>query len=297
MQKIIPNLWFDTQAEEATNFYCGLFDNSGVSYITRYEETGAQVSGMPEGSVLTVEFTLSGQEFIALNGGPVFSFTPSISFYVNCETEGELHKLYENLSRNGFVLMELGEYPFSKKFAWVQDRYGLTWQLSLGGRGQKITPFLMYSGTQLGKAEEAVLFYTGLLKDSSVLHMERYGAGESMPEGTVKHAAFRLNGQEFMAIDSGMEHAFTFTEAVSLMVNCEDQQEVDRLWNALTKEGQTQPCGWLKDKYGVSWQIVPAAFNDMAKDPDPKKVRNVMKAMFQMEKLDLEALTRAYEQD
>ncbi len=297
MQSIIPNLWFDTQAKEAANFYCGLFENSGVSYITRYEETGASVSGMPEGSVLTVEFTLSGQEFIALNGGPVFSFTPSISFYVNCDSESELVKLYESLSKNGFVLMELGEYPFSKKFAWVQDRYGLTWQLNLGARNQKITPFLMYSGAQLGKAEEAILFYTGLLKDSSVLHMERYGAGESMPEGTVKHAAFRLNGQEFMAIDSGMEHAFTFTEAVSLMVNCEDQQEVDRLWDALTKGGEVQPCGWLKDKFGVSWQIVPAAFNDMAKDPDPKKVRNVMKAMFQMEKLDLEALTRAYEQD
>ncbi len=296
MQKIIPNLWFDHQAEEAATFYCGLFDHSKVSHIARYEEAGAAVSGMPEGSVLTVEFTLSGQEFIALNGGPVFSFTPSISFYVNCETEEELDRLYRELSRGGFVLMELGVYPFAQKFAWVQDQYGLSWQLNLGARSQKITPFLMYSGAQLGKAEEAVLFYTGLFEHSSVLHMDRYGAGESMPEGTVRHTAFRLNGQEFMAIDSGMEHAFTFTEALSLMVNCKDQQEVDRLWYALTKEGEIQPCGWLKDKYGVSWQIVPAAFNDMMKDPDPKKVHNMMKAMFQMEKLDLDALKRAYEQ-
>ena len=297
MQKIIPNLWFDTQAEEAATFYCGLFENSGISHITRYEQVGAQVSGMPEGSVLTVEFTLSGQEFIALNGGPVFSFTPSISFYVNCETEGELMKLWEGLCRGGAVLMELGEYPFSEQFGWLQDKYGVSWQLNLGERSQKITPFLMFSGEQLGKAAEAVAFYTNLFADTKVLHMDKVGPGEEMEAGFVRHAAFRLQGQEFMAIDSGLDHPFTFTEAISLMVSCEDQREVDRLWDALTKEGQTQPCGWLKDKYGVSWQIVPAAFNHMIKDSNPQKVQNVMKAMFQMEKLDLDVLTRAYEQD
>ena len=296
MQKIIPHLWFDSQAEEAANFYCGLFDHSNVSYIARYEEAGAEISGMPEGSVLTVEFTLSGQKFIGLNGGPQFSFTPSISMFVNCETEGELLRLYRALSQDGSVLMELGGYPFAQKFVWVQDKYGLSWQLNLGARSQKITPFLLYSGAQLGKAEEAVLFYTSLFPDSSVLHMERYGADEGVPEGTIKHATFRLAGQEFMATESGMEHAFTFTEAVSLYVDCENQQEVDRLWDAFTKEGEVQPCGWVKDKYGVSWQIVPAALNDMMKDPDPGKVHNVMKAMLQMEKLDLPALTRAYEQ-
>ena len=297
MQKIIPHLWFDHQAEEAAHFYCSLFEHAGVSYIARYESAGAEVSGMPEGSVLTVEFTLAGQEFIGLNGGPAFSFTPAISFYVGCETEQELLKLYEALSQDGAVLMELAAYPFSEQFAWVQDRYGLSWQLNLGERNQKITPFLMFTGAQLGKAEEAVAYYTGLFEDAKALHIDRVGPGEEMAEGYVRHAAFRLGGQELMAIDSGFEHGFTFTEAISLYVNCRDQQEVDRLWSALTEGGEVQPCGWLKDRYGVSWQIVPEALNDMMKDPNPKKVHNMMKAMLQMEKLDLAALTQAYEME
>ncbi len=297
MQRIIPHLWFDHQAEEAANYYCKLFDSSGISHIARYEQAGAEISGMPEGSVLTVEFTLSGQKFTALNGGPQFSFTPSISFYVSCETESELLRLYEGLAKDGFVLMELGPYPFADKFAWVQDQYGLSWQLNLGERNQKITPFLMFSGNQLGKAEEAMAFYTGLFEESKILHMDKVGPGEEMQEGFIRHAAFRLSGQEFMAIDSAADHRFTFTEAISLYVDCKDQQEVDRLYHTLTDGGEVQPCGWLKDKYGVSWQIVPAALNDMVKDPDPRKVHNVMKAMLQMEKLDLDALTRAYEME
>ena len=140
-------------------------------------------------------------------------------------------------------------------------------------------------------------FYTDLFEESKILHMDKVGPGEEMQEGFIRHAAFRLSGQEFMAIDSAADHRFTFTEAISLYVDCKDQQEVDRLYQVLTDGGEVQPCGWLKDKYGVSWQIVPAALNDMVKDPNPRKVHNVMKAMLQMEKLDLDALTRAYEME
>lgn len=193
--------------------------------------------------------------------------------------------------------MELDKYPFSEKFGWVEDKFGISWQLMLAGQTQKITPFLMFVGEQQGKAEEALNFYTSLFKDSGLNRIERYGPGGPEVEGTVVHAAFSLNGQEFMAMDSSGEHHFTFTPAISFFVNCQTQAEVDTLWEKLTDGGEEQPCGWLKDKYGVSWQIIPSILSELLSDPDPAKSQNVMKAMFQMKKIDIKALKQAYEQE
>src|SRR5690349_21905435 len=213
MQKITPFLWFDTQAEDAMKFYTSCFNNSKIVSINRYPEGPLDdpMKGM-EGKVITGVFELAGQQFMALDGGPAFKFTPAISFFVNCETEEEVDHLWEKLSDGGMALMPLQKYPFSEKFGWIMDRYGLTWQVNLGARSQKITPFLMFVGKQHGNAEEAMNFYTSLFKNSSVERVERYGAGEDGENGTVKHAVFRLNGQEFMAIDSNAAHPFTFTE-------------------------------------------------------------------------------------
>lgn len=297
IQKIIPNLWFDTQAEEAAKFYTAIFKNSKIGRITRYGKAGHEIHGMSEGTVMTVEFQLDGQEFVALNGGPQYTFTPAISFFVNCETREEVDELWENLSEDGIVLMELGRYPFSEKFGWVMDKYGLSWQLNLGSRMQKITPLLMFVGEQHGKAEEAMNYYISLFKNSSIDKSERYGKGEDEPEGTVKHATFTLDGQEFMAMDSNREHPFTFSEAISLSVNCETQEEVDYYWEKLSAGGdeKAQVCGWLKDKYGVSWQIVPAVLTVMVSDPDPEKSERVMKALLQMKKIDIKTLKKVYE--
>lgn len=292
MQKIIPHLWFDGKAEEAANFYISIFKNSKIVSIMRYGEAGPG----PEGSVMTLTFQLDRQEFMALNGGPHFTFTPAISFFVNCETKEEVNELWEKLSDGGTVLMELDKYPFGEKFGWVADRFGVSWQLNLASRKQKITPFLMFVGEQHGKAEEAMNFYISLFNNSGIEEIERYGKGEAEPEGTVMHAAFLLNGQEFMAMDSSLEHPFTFSEAISLFVNCENQEEVDRLWEKLSEGGRKVECGWLKDKYGVSWQIVPTVLEEMLNDPDPEKSQRVMKAMLQMDKLDIEELMQAYKQ-
>lgn len=294
MQKITPYLWFDNQAEEAVNFYTSIFKDSKIVDISRYGEAGAEVSGIPGGTVMTVEFLLAGQGFIALNGGPEFQFTPAVSFFAGCATEGEIDDLWGKLSDGGEILMPLQEYPFSDKFGWTNDRFGLSWQLNLTGSPQKITPFLLFVGKQHGKAEEAMNFFTSLFDNSNLTNIVRYGAGEEESEGTVQHATFTLAGQEFMAMESNREHAFTFTEATSLLVNCKTQEEVDELWEKFTKDGEEGPCGWLKDKYGVSWQIIPTALTEMLGDPDPEKSERVMKAMLQMKKIDIETLEEAY---
>ena len=292
MQKITPFLWFDSKAEEAVNFYISLFENSKIGNITRYGELGPG----PKGSVMTATFQLDGQEYTALNGGPYFTFSPAISFFVNCETSEEVTELWEKLTEGGTVFMELDKYPFSEKFGWIQDKFGVSWQLNLASRKQKITPFLMFVGDQHGKAEDAMNFYVSLFNNSCIDEIDRYGIGEEEPEGTVKHAKFSLNGQEFMAMDSNREHPFTFSEAISLFVNCETQEEVDVLWEKLSMGGKKGECGWLKDKYGLSWQIVPTVLGEMLNDPDPVKSQRVMKAMLQMDKIDIERLKQAYEQ-
>ncbi|MDR8393730.1 VOC family protein [Aliifodinibius sp. S!AR15-10] len=298
-KKITSCLWFDDQAEEAANFYVSLFDDSEIGMITNYVEAGQEIHGKEAGSVMTVDFELAGTKFVALNGGPHFTFTPAISFFVVCETETEVEHLWEKLSEGGKPLMKLGEYGWSKKYGWVEDRYGLSWQLSLGKLedvGQKITPSLMFVSEE-GQAEEAINLYTSLFEDSDITGILRYGEGEEQPEGSVKHAQFRLNGETFMAMDSSPKHAdFTFNEAISLVIECDSQEEVDHFWSTLTKGGdpKAQQCGWLKDRFGVSWQVTPSELHKMLLDPDAEKVARVTDAFMQMKKLDLRQLREVY---
>ena len=154
---------------------------------------------------------------------------------------------------------------------------------------QKITPFLWFDG----KAEEAMNFYVSIFKNSKILSVTRYGEAGPGPKGTVMTAKFALNGQEFIALNGGPQ--FTFTEAVSFVVSCETQQEVDELWEKLSQGGQKSRCGWLKDKYGLSWQVVPTAIVEMLQDKDAKKSNRVMQAMLQMDKIEIETLRRAYQ--
>ncbi len=155
---------------------------------------------------------------------------------------------------------------------------------------QKITTFLTFDN----QAEEAVNFYVSIFKNSKILSMSRYGKAGPMPAGAVMGATFTLDGHEFMALNGGPH--FNFSEGISLYVNCETQQEVDALWDQLSAGGEKGPCGWLKDKFGVSWQIIPSALGQLLGDPDPRKAQNVMQAMLKMTKIDIAGLKRAYEQ-
>ncbi|MFH5883563.1 VOC family protein [Halalkalibaculum sp. DA3122] len=299
-QKIIPNLWFDKQAEEAAEFYVSIFgEHSGIDNKTYHMEAGQDIHGMEEGTVMTVDFELAGYKMIAINGGPHFKFTPAISFYVTCETEDGVDEIWQKLSEGGTPLMPLDQYDWSEKYGWIQDKYGLTWQISMGKledvHGQKIVPSLMFVSKE-GQAEEAVNLYTSLFDDSEITGILRYGKDEEQPEGSVMHSQFRLNnGEVFMAMDSSPEHAdFTFNEAVSLMIQCKDQGEIDHFWN-LSAVPEAEQCGWLKDKFGVSWQVVPGRLNEMLTADDPEKANRAYRAMLQMKKLDIQKLQDAFE--
>jgi predicted 3-demethylubiquinone-9 3-methyltransferase (glyoxalase superfamily) len=155
---------------------------------------------------------------------------------------------------------------------------------------QKITPCLWFDT----EAEEAANFYTSVFEDSKILSISRYGPAGPRPEGMVLTVNFELQGQEFTALNGGPE--FKFSEAVSFQVSCESQEEVDRFWDTLSEGGEEGPCGWLKDKYGLSWQIVPSILTELLSDPDAQKSQRVMEAMLQMRKIDIETLKRAAEQ-
>jgi predicted 3-demethylubiquinone-9 3-methyltransferase (glyoxalase superfamily) len=297
VEHITPCLWFDDDAEEAVERYTGVFDDASTGAISRYDEASAEVSGQPAGSVLTVEFELEGQSFTALNGGPQFSFTPAVSFIVNCPTTDEVDELWRALSEGGETLMPLDSYPFSDRYGWTEDAYGVSWQLIYADSipERKIVPSLMFVGERCGQAEDAMAFYTSVFDDAEVGDVARYGPDQAPDEeGTVMFADFTLAGQRFAAMDSAQDHDFDFTEAVSFVVDCADQAEVDHYWEALTADGgEESQCGWLEDKFGVSWQIVPRALPRLL-DDDEEKAGRVMEAMLQMQKIDVEALEEAY---
>ena len=290
MQTITPFLWFDTQAEEAAQLYVSIFKNSTIGMVSRYPEGGPG----PAGTAMVVALTLNGRDFTLLNGGPTYSCNPSISFFVTVETEEEATRLWEALIKGGKALMEFGPYPFSKKYGWLDDKYGVSWQISVGEGGPSIRPLLMFTQGVNGKADEAMKFYSSLFPDSGIDFTARYEAG--MPNaGNIMHAAFHLNGQRFLAMDGGTSHAFTFSEGVSLAVNCDGQGEIDDLWNKLSAHPENEQCGWLKDKYGVSWQIIPSEMGEIMSNKDPAKAQKTMQAMMQMKKLDIAALKKAGE--
>jgi len=287
MQKITPFLWFDNQAEEAAKLYTSLFDGSKIGGVRRYGDAGPG----SKGQVMTLTFQIAGSDFMVLNGGPEFAFTPAVSFFVTCSSEKQIDTLWKKLSEGGKVSMEYGKYPFSEKFGCASDRHGLTWQLTLAtGKPTKVTPFFLFVGKQNGKTEEAIAYWGSVLGGSAVQQLVRYGSGQKKPERNVMHARFTLAGQEFMAIDSGQEHAFSFNEAVSLFVDCKTQKEVDELWEKLTDGGQESQCGWLKDRYGVSWQIVPSVLGELLGSKNAAVSQSVIRAMLKMKKLDIKAL-------
>lgn len=294
MQRILPHFWFGSQAPQAANLYTSLFRNSAITQVLRYGKSTSAVSGKAVGSDMTVSFTLDGQEFVALNGRPQVRFTPAISLFVSCATSAEAKRLWTALSEDGKVLMPFQEYPFSPLFGWLDDKYGLSWQINTEKTARKIRPFLMFTGFQNGKAEDAVRQYTSAFDHSEIDRIDRYAEGEPGTQGSVKLAEFTLAGQQFMAMDSSYDHRFTFTEAISLVVRCGSQEDIDRAWNTLSEGGEKQQGGWLKDRFGISWQIVPADLERMIADSDQKKADQALKAMRSMKKPDIRKLTEAF---
>ena len=300
MRRITPHLWFDKQAKEAAELYASLIPNSKITSVRTLHNT-------PSGDCDIVSFELAGQPFMAISAGPLFQFNPSISFHLKCKTADEVDAIFNRFSVGGKVLMPLGSYPFSARYGWLEDKYGLSWQVILPGeQGAQhgITPMLMFVGGVCGKTEEAINFYADVFKRSpagangtnTANVLARYGKGPGPDkEGTVQYASFTLLGQEFAAMDSAREHKFAFNEAISLIVPCDTQKEIDYFWRELSADPKAEQCGWLKDRYGVSWQITPTILNQLLGGNDKERTARVTKAFLKMKKFDIEALKRAYE--
>jgi predicted 3-demethylubiquinone-9 3-methyltransferase (glyoxalase superfamily) len=261
MQSITPHLWFDSEAREAAELYTSVLDGSEVLNVTT-------LRGTPSGDCDLVSFVLAGQPFMAISAGPPFKFNPSVSFRIDCTTGDEVDALWQRLGEGGQVLMPLDSYPFSQRYGWLQDRYGLSWQVMHAGARevtQRIVPTLMFVGPVCGRAEEAIGLYTSVFDGAVVGDPMRYGSGEEPDaEGSVRYATFTLNGMQF-----------------------------DRYWE-LSAVADAEQCGWLKDRFGLSWQVAPSAMQRMLRDGDEQQIARVTEAFLGMGKFDLAAIGDAY---
>ena len=271
---VYPCLWFDGKAKQAAELYCSLFKNSKI------------ISETP----VVVTFELNGNKIMALNGGPMFQITPSISVFAYCESVEETNRIWDNLFKDGSAFIPIGAYPWSERYGWLKDRFGMTWQISVSASENKefrILPSLLFVGKRFGKAGEAINFYSSVFSNSSCGVMVNYPEGDPNA-GKVMYSEFSLNGADLIAMDGPGEHDYDFTEGVSLVIECQNQKEIDYFWEKLTDEGEESMCGWLKDKYGISWQVVPVILGDLMSDPE--KAPKVFESFRNMRKLEIDKL-------
>lgn len=276
---IYPCLVLKGKVAEAADFYLDVFGEGKVVQTSPY----------------VILLALSGQNLMLLNDGPPSLPNPAISFMVISESPEETEAYWNKLIVNGKALMPLDSYDWSSKYGWVADQYGVSWQLYTGNRNsnhQKFCPTLMFTGTGAGKAAEAIHFYTSLFPQSQPEGIMEYSEEDADTTGFVKHGQFKINNFTLMAMDSSAAHGFGFNDAISLVVNCDTQTEIDQYWEQLTANGGKEvACGWLTDKYGISWQIVPKGLGKLLTDPE--KGQRAMEALMKMKKLVIADLENA----
>ena len=239
---IYPALWFDNQALEAFEFYCSVFPNS---IVLEHNQT-------------VVKASLSNQCFIGINGGPYFLPNPAISFTVICDSREEINALWQKLILGGASIIDLGHYSWNAYYGWVQDQFGYTWQLQLGNGGktqQHILPNLLFCGMHQNQCSQALQYYQKIFPEFQRHQLLRYPSGDL--EGKIQNSIFSLNHLKFIAKDSPHKHIFDFNESVSFVIPCKTQQEIDYYWNYFTEHGSESWCGWCKDVFGISWQVIP----------------------------------------
>jgi len=276
---IYPCITLKGKVAEAADFYLKAFDDGKIA----------------QSAPFLVQMQLAGQKFMLLNDGPTSRPNASISFMVIIETESELEKYWSSLVEGGEVLMPIDKYDWSPRYGWIQDKYGVSWQLFLGDNNvsmQKFSPTFMFSGDKAGQAKEAVHFYSSVFPKSSITGILNYNDGEGDRTDFVKHAQLLINNYTLMAMDSSGEHGFTFNDAISMVVECETQAEIDHYWNQMTSDGGHEvACGWLTDKFGISWQIIPKILGRLM--TDPVRGQRVMAALMKMKRLVIADLENA----
>jgi len=290
MQKIFPHLWFDKEAEEAVNFYLEVFDNSKINSVVTLKDT-------PSGDSKIFTFEIKGFKIMAINAGPYFKMNPSISLNVvfnlakDKDAKEKLETAYKKLAKEGKVINQLDKYPFAELYAWVVDKYGFSWQLILVNyeMSRDINLYMMFSGRNYGKAEAAINYYLNVFKKSKA--GEIYYYPEEEPKKVI-YGDFELENQLIMVSDDNQD--YNFNEAISLLVLCEDQAEIDYLWEKLSFDKTQEQCGWLKDKFGVSWQITPKVLRDMLENGTLEQIQRVFKKLMPMKKIIIQDLVDSF---
>lgn len=270
-------LWFDSNAKKAAEFYLSIFPNSKI-----HQDTG-----------LVCSFDLMGSKLIGLNGGPKYKVNKALSYFVYCGQEVNIDHLYNNLKEGGEVLFPLDKYDWSPRYAWVKDKFGVNWQLDIEpiNNEQKIVPCLLFSNAKRTQLKAAMQLYTSIFKNSRILMEYPFPPKAGLPQGALLFGQVKL-GNFILNLMSGMEkEEEDFTEGNSLVIECETQSEIDHFWEALGNGGEYSMCGWLKDKYGVSWQVVPSVLSKLM--ADPVKGPNVIEAFLKMQKFDIATLENA----
>lgn len=291
IHKIMTHLWFDKEAGVAGEFYLKVFKNSKL--LTR-----RTIPGTPSGDVNSLTLEVENINLMLLSAGPYFKINPSISFMISCSSKEEVEYYWNSFIEEGELMMSLDKYDFSELYGWVKDKYGVSWQVMYVGNQEiknKIRPAIMFVGENAGKAEEAINFYTNIFKNGEISSISRYG--ESFPPNKpemINFAEFLLKGQSFSIMDSAFDHEFQLNEAISFIINCDNQDEIDYYWEKLSAVPEAEECGWIKDKYGLSWQITPTAMIDMMIDADIEKLERVTNAFLKMKKFDIAELERAF---
>lgn len=279
MQRIVPNIWTNRSADEAADFYLAAFPEARIVEKTTYPQDGLlDFQQEFAGKTLGISLEIGGYQLMLINAGDEFTLTPAISFFLNfdpafrVDARGDLDRVWQALAADGQVLMDLGEYPFSKRYGWVQDKFGVNWQIILtdpeGEPRPFVVPNLMYSGPAQNQAAEAVDFYLEVLPESKLGSRVTYPAAQGpATEDSVIFSDFQVYGHWLSAMDSGVEQPFSFNPGVSLQINVSGQAELDRIWAELSAVPEAEQCGWLTDRYGVSWQVTPDNLDELLAKP------------------------------
>ena len=272
---IYPCLWFNSEAKEAAEFYCAVFKNSSI------------LASNP----MVTTFSIEGLKVMGLNGGPMYQTTQAVSLYVYAGNEEEVTRLYNLLSENGKVLMPLDTYAWSPKYAWIEDKFGNSWQLDVKDieGAQKIVPCLLFANDKMSFVKKAIDHYTSTFTDAAIRFEAPYPAEAGLEAGTLLFAQYALNGTIFQAMSSTLSHDFDFTPGNSFVIDCDTQDEIDHYWEKLGENGRYDRCGWLADAFGVSWQVVPTCLSKLIAE----KGQPVIEAFMKMQKIDIKTLEEA----
>ncbi|MFU2181304.1 VOC family protein [Streptococcus hyovaginalis] len=284
MQILIPHLWYDTEAREAVERYTSLFPDSGLDWSYTITDT-------PSGDAEMIHFHLGDTTMAAISAGPYFQLNESISLMIDLSSKEELNRIYKGLMDGGRELMPLDEYDFSPYYAWVEDKYGLSWQLSYNPEiteSFRVSFCLLFSEDQVGLAENALKTYQECFVGSYVERISYYQSGEALlEEAKINYSQLRIGNQDLILMDHGYGGENSFNEAFSFMLLVDTQEEADAYYEHLSAVPEAEICGWTKDTYSVSWQIVPRMMMASQLTSSQEKMQTLNQAILKMKRLDI----------